>query len=181
MCVFARQNALADPPFSRMDLISCRNLLIYMEPVLQKRVVPMLHYALKPGGYLWLGSSESVGGFTDIFDPADLKHKLFVKKPGPASPGPIVSLAATAWPPRDSFSRPPRRIIEKTASDIQREADRMALAKYAPAGVLVNADLEIIQFRGDTGPYLALAPGKPSMNVLKMAQKDFWSGSAPPS
>ncbi|MDX2055800.1 MAG: protein-glutamate O-methyltransferase CheR [Polyangiaceae bacterium] len=78
MVVFARQNLITDPPFSRMDLISCRNLLIYLEPSLQKKAMPTFHYALKPGGFLLLGASESVGAFTDLFEPIDRKHKVYV-------------------------------------------------------------------------------------------------------
>ncbi len=137
MCVFARHNALADPPFSRMDLISCRNLLIYMEPVLQKRLVPILHYALKPGGYLWLGSSEAVGGFGDLFEPAEPKHKVFAKKPG-ATATAAVPLAAAAWAPRD-FSLPTERRVDGGSGELLREADRMALARFAPPGVLVSS------------------------------------------
>jgi two-component system CheB/CheR fusion protein len=85
MVVFARQNLISDPPFSRMDLISCRNLLIYLEPSLQKKAIPTFHYALKPGGVLFLGASESIGGFTDLFDPKDKKQKIYAKKAGPTS------------------------------------------------------------------------------------------------
>src|SRR3989442_4668277 len=104
MIVFARQNVLSDPPFSRVDLISCRNLMIYLEPSLQNRVVPTLHYALKPGGFLLWGASESVGTFTDLFEPVDRKHKIYLKKPaptpalrlrlGPPQPGPKKPVAA---------------------------------------------------------------------------------------
>ena len=80
MVVFARQNLISDPPFSRMDLISCRNLLIYLEPSVQKKAMPTFHYALKPEGFLFLGASESIGSFTDLFEPADKKHKIYVKK-----------------------------------------------------------------------------------------------------
>ena len=83
MVVFARQNLIADPPFSRMDLISCRNLLIYLEPSLQKKAMPTFHYALKPEGFLLLGASESIGGFTDLFEPVDKKHKIYSRKPAP--------------------------------------------------------------------------------------------------
>ena len=79
--VFARQNLITDPPFSRMDLISCRNLMIYLEPSLQKKVLPTFHYALKPEGYLFLGASESIGGFTELFEPVDKKQKIFSRKP----------------------------------------------------------------------------------------------------
>ena len=82
MCVFARQNVLIDPHFSRIDLVSCRNLLIYLEPILQKKIIPSLHYALKPSGILLLGASETIGSFTDLFKLEDKKHKLYSKKPG---------------------------------------------------------------------------------------------------
>ncbi|MDN5871372.1 MAG: chemotaxis protein CheR, partial [Nitrococcus sp.] len=84
--VFARQNLISDPPFSRMDLISCRNLLIYLEPSLQKKAIPTFHYALKPERFLLLGASESIGGFTDLFEPLDKKHKIYVKKAAPSTP-----------------------------------------------------------------------------------------------
>ena len=86
MCVFARQNVIADPPFSRMDLISCRNLLIYLEPVLQKQVLPMLHYALKPAGVLWLGHSETTGVASDLFEPEDKRHRFYARKPATGRP-----------------------------------------------------------------------------------------------
>src|SRR6266498_5330189 len=82
MCVFARQNIITDPPFSNLDLISCRNLLIYLEPVLQKRVIPLFHYALKPSGFLLLGNAETITGFSDLFAPLDRNQRIFVKRPG---------------------------------------------------------------------------------------------------
>ena len=81
MCVFARQNVITDPPFSRMDLISCRNLMIYLEPSLQRKIIPTFHYALKPNGFLFLGASETVGANTDLFASVDNKHKVYSKKP----------------------------------------------------------------------------------------------------
>src|SRR6185437_13305191 len=80
MVVFARQNFISDPPFSRMDLVSCRNLLIYLEPSLQQKLLPSFHYALKSDGFLFLGASESIGGFTDLFEPVDKKNKIYSKK-----------------------------------------------------------------------------------------------------
>src|SRR5260221_6357698 len=93
MVVFARQNLIADPPFSRMDLISCRNLLIYLEPSLQQKALPTFHYALKPEGFLFLGASESIGSFTDLFEPADKKYKIYSKK---AAPTPAFHLPVKA-------------------------------------------------------------------------------------
>ena len=112
MCVFARHDLTRDPPFSRLDLVSCRNVLIYFGPTLQKRVVPLLHYALRPDGYLVLGSSETVGRSTDLFAPVDRKHKIYVRRassssiaPGVAYPAPAAAEASTGRPPHPS--RPP--------------------------------------------------------------------------
>ncbi len=169
-CVFSRHNVLADPPFSRLDLISCRNMLIYLEPVLQQKVLPILHYALKPGGWLWLGSSETIGADRSLFEAKDVKHKLYSRKAG-FHPG------AGQFPRRagDAAYRPPftpvtARPGDRTA-DLHREADRILSGKFAPPGVLVSADLEILQYRGETGRYLTPAPGKASLNLLKMLRE----------
>ena len=118
---------LADPPFSRIDLISCRNLLIYMEPVLQQRIMPTLHYALKPEGCLWLGGSETIGTYRNLFDAEDIKHKIYTKKPG-TSPDP------SRFPQRHTAaSRAPFIPITARSSDfttdLHREADRVLLTK----------------------------------------------------
>lgn len=181
--IFARHNVISDPPFSRIDLISCRNLLIYFEPVLQARVLPAFHYALKPGGYLYLGASESIGGFTDLFDPLDKKHKVYAKKPGPMP---------AFWLPVGRGSEEPHRGRGRTqapkaapprAGDgealggfrgeltAQREADRITVNQFAPPAVLVNAELQVLQFRGPTSRYLEPPKGKASFDVLKMARK----------
>ncbi len=172
-CVFSRHNVLADPPFSRIDLISCRNLLIYLEPVLQKKIMPMLHYALKPTGCLWLGGSETIGSYRDLFDAQDAKHKIFIKKPGsgsgqgrfPLQHGGLQNNGAPRSPFLTATARP------SDGADLHREADRVLSAKFAPPGVLVSADLEILQYRGETGAYLAPAPGKASLSLLKMLRE----------
>ena len=182
MVVFARQNLISDPPFSRMDLISCRNLLIYLEPSLQKKALPTFHYALKPEGFLFLGASESIGGFTDLFEPVDKKHKIYSKKAG-ADAG--VSSAGQERPRASSRIR--RRPSEPAAAsehgrpeppegfrgelNAQREADRVTVNQFAPPGVLINAELQILQFRGPTGAYLEPPTGKASFDVLKMARE----------
>src|SRR5581483_10653976 len=172
MCVFARQNVLADPPFSRIDLVCCRNLLIYLEPVLQQKLMPILHYALRDHGHLWLGSSETVGAFRDLFDVENAKLKLYLKKPGNARHQGYVPLMARAPVIYPTPMRPERRAdVPPAAVDAQKEADRMLLARYSPAGVMLNSDLEIIQFRGDTGPYLTPAPGRASLHLLKMLRE----------
>jgi two-component system CheB/CheR fusion protein len=166
MCVFARHNVLTDPPFSQMDLISCRNLLIYLDPALQQKVVPLLHYALKPAGFLLLGSSETIGSYRDLFEAADARHKTYAKKPSTRR----LTFGRAAGFPQEQGKpgRGPARL--QTGADVQKEADRILLARYVPPSVLVNADLEILQFRGDTGPYLAPAPGKASLSLLRMAR-----------
>ncbi|HEY8186712.1 MAG TPA: chemotaxis protein CheB [Pyrinomonadaceae bacterium] len=174
MCVFARQNIITDPPFSRMDLISCRNLLIYLEPELQRKLMPTFHYALKEDGVLVLGLSESIGTFSSLFASLDKKLKIFTKKPGKEQQRPHVLTAPGATPAKITHDKTlPAELrntlnIELTA---QREADRIALARYGPPGVVINAGLEILQFRGDTSPYLAPARGRASFNVLKMARE----------
>ncbi|MGH8480080.1 MAG: chemotaxis protein CheB [Gammaproteobacteria bacterium] len=171
MVVFARQNVASDPPFSHLDLISCRNLLIYLAPPLQKRVIPTFHYALNPAGFLVLGHSETVGAFTDLFGVADQPHRIYVKQ----------TTAARQYPHFHAEDHRPgaergHMLAEPVPSpaDWQREADRVALGQYVPPGVLVNENLDILQFRGQTGPYLAPAPGEPSLNLLKMAREGLF-------
>lgn len=172
-CVFSRHNVMTDPPFSRMDLISCRNLLIYLEPVLQKKILPTLHYALKPAGCLWLGASETIGAYRNLFDVEDTKHKIYLKKPGSGAGQGHFQLH------HEGVSRSPFvPIATRTAdgADLHHEADRLLSTRYSPPAVLVSADLDILQYRGDTGPYLAPAPGKASLNLLKMLREGLLVG-----
>ncbi len=179
MVVFARQNLIADPPFSRMDLVSCRNLLIYLEPSLQKKALPTFHYALKPGGFLFLGASESIGGFTDLFEPVDKKHKVYSKKVAPMTPLHLPLKRARGEHPspgQGPLAPLPMRQGEapvgfRAELNAQREADRVTVGRFAPPGVLIDAELQILQFRGPTGAYLEPPPGKPSFDVLKMARE----------
>lgn len=166
MVVFARQNVLGDPPFSRMDLISCRNLLIYLEPVLQRQVLPTLHYALKPSGILWLGSSESVGVASELFEPEDKKHRFYSKKPA-AARFHFQAGQDSSGPGRPAGYLSRQMRDERNA---EKEADRILLARYSPASVLINTEFEILQFRGATGAYLQPPAGKATFNLLKMAR-----------
>ncbi len=180
MVVFARQNLITDPPFSRLDLISCRNLLIYLEPSLQKKAMPTFHYALKPGGYLLLGASESVGGFSDLFEPVDKRFKIYARKDAPSR----ATLTGTprepgTLPPREALPPLPLRRAEnldpsaepRGELNAQREADRIMVSQFAPPGVLVNSELQVLQFRGMTGAYLEPPSGKASFDLLKMARE----------
>ncbi len=168
LCVFAKHNVLVDPPFSRMDVITCRNMLIYLEPVLQQHLMPTLHYALKSSGVLLLGGSESTGAFGDLFDPIDGKHRFYGRKPNASRLPPLLI-------DRTALDR--RRASQAIAADARRgegagrEADRILLARYTPPGVLVTEDLEILQFHGDTGAYLTPLAGKASLNLVKMLRE----------
>ena len=170
MCVFAKHDIVADPPFSRMDLISCRNLLIYLEPALQQHIMPILHYGLKSSGVLWLGASETTGVFRELFDAEDAKHRFYVKKLGEGYV-PVPSLGRGRAKQVLSDLPPPLPRRGQRGEDVQREADRLLITRYSPPGVLVSRDLEILQFRGDTGPYLAPTSGRASLNLLKMLRE----------
>lgn len=171
-CIFAKQNVIRDPPFSKLDMISCRNVLIYFEPILQKNVLPMFHYALKPTGFLLLGSSETVGHFSDLFTVVDKKNKLYAK--ASVASYPHFDLAG----PRHGFdNETSERMMQKPNDgtpgrvDVLKEADKVIMGRYAPSGVIINGDLQIVQFRGRTGSFLEPAPGEASLNVLKMARE----------
>ncbi len=172
VCIFARQDLLGDPPFSRMDLVSCRNVLIYLEAAAQRRVLPMLHYALKPEGCLFLGSSESIGAFVDLFEPLDKKQKLFARKSATTPAFTIRSRehhrpAAAGRGPR----RPPPDENLRSALQAQQEADRIMVNLFAPPGVLVDSALNVLQFHGATGAFLASPSGKASFQLLTMARE----------
>jgi len=171
LCVFARQNVAGDPPFSRLDLISCRNLLIYLLPALQEKILPTFHFALNPTGFLVLGSSETVGAFSDLFAVVDYKHRIYAKKTTAVRQYPYFTVAAVG-----AGLRAGEKAIATSpaAADWQREADRLALSHYAPPAVLVDETLKILQFRGQTGRYLEPAPGDASFNLLKMAREGLF-------
>ncbi|MBP1696641.1 MAG: ATPase [Deltaproteobacteria bacterium] len=168
LCVFAKHDLTRNPPFSNLDLISCRNVLIYMGPVLQKRVMTVFHYALKPTGFLLLGKSEAIGRSPGLFAPVDRKHKIYSKKPISAGLDLALDLA-----PLDYGSKKVdiSRVTSEAGFDIKKEAQRIILSRYAPAGVVVNDRLEILDFHGHTGLYLEHPPGEASFNLLKMARE----------
>ncbi|HLA85166.1 MAG TPA: CheR family methyltransferase, partial [Thermoguttaceae bacterium] len=170
LCIFARQNVVKDPPFSNLDLLSCRNLLIYLGPSLQRRVIPTFHYALNPGGYLLLGRSETVGPFADLFSLIDREKKvpIYAKKMTATRLPPEMIRSEAVVVPED-FDRPvvARAVAQR---DLERDVDRLLLRHYAPPGVIVNQDMEILHFRGQTGRFLEPASGAASLNLLKMAR-----------
>lgn len=164
ICIFAKHNMIKDIPFTKMDIVSCRNVLIYLDSVLQKKSFPIFHYALRPKGYLVLGTAETATNFQDLFTKTDNDQKIYSKK-------------TTSFPVRIDFSapNPPQanmlKIPEIEAMSVEKKADKIVLSRHAPAGVIVNDDLAIVQFRGDVSPYLKHPAGRATLDLVKMAHR----------
>jgi two-component system CheB/CheR fusion protein len=173
LCVFARQNVVSDPPFSNLDIITCRNVLIYLTPVLQKRIIPIFHYALKPHGYLLLGSSESIGDSNELFELIDKRNKIYFKKTTTYRPSVEVGRFAALHPLLPAPAPVGRPKEEIPSTDLQERVDRLLLRRYSPSGVLINDRMEVLQFRGQTGPYLEHQAGAASLNLLKMVREEL--------
>jgi len=168
ICTFARQNLCADPPFSRLDLISCRNVLIYLSPDLHKRCIPQFHYALNSGGYLILGPAESVGLYDELFKLVDKKNKIYTKT------GVTTPRTADFIPQRGlELSHFGTRVTGagvNLGGDLLKIADRIMLSAYAPAAVVIDQDMHVQQFRGRTELFLEHAPGPATFNLLQLAR-----------
>lgn len=167
MVVFAPQNAIMDPPFTRLDILTCRNLLIYLGPELQKKLLPLFHYSLKPGGILMLGSAESLGGYGDHFSPIDAKARLF-RRIGDALRGPAIDFPTRHYPARNES---PMDAAPEPAPNVQMLADHLLLQRFAPAAVLVTAAGDLVYISGRTGKYLEPAAGKANWNIHAMARE----------
>jgi PAS domain S-box-containing protein len=167
MVVFAPQNIISDPPFTKLDLISCRNLLIYLGPQAQRQLIPMFHYALNTGGLLLLGSAETIGNFGNLFSPINNKARLFrrLDRALPvgelAFPGKVPQRTTPASPPSPASG----------AEDLGQLTDQLIQQNFSPAAVLVNADGDILYISGRTGKYLEPAAGKTNMNIHAMARE----------
>src|SRR5262245_19530559 len=174
MCIFAQHNVLNDPPFSQMDLICCRNVLIYLEPVLQNRVMSLFHYAARPSGFLVLGTSEGAGS-SNLFSIVDRGHKIFSKRAGAARQ--TVTFSFNRQSDRsDRGSMPtPVRGSESGAQflELQKEFDRRLVTQFVPATVFVNDNLEIVHTRGNVSRYFKLSTGRATLNILKMARESL--------
>jgi two-component system CheB/CheR fusion protein len=168
MFVFACHNFIKDPPFGKMDLITCRNVLIYMEPFLQNKALTTFHYALNEKGYLLLGKSETTGGSSDLFLPIGKKEKFFTRKD---LPGRFMNVTSERREEVLKDKNYGLRSNERKKDDFQKNADDILLSKYTPAGVIVNEQMDIVQFRGSTGEFLEASPGKASLNIFKMARE----------
>jgi len=165
LCIFARQNLTRDPPFSRLDLISCRNVMIYLGPVLQQKLLRVFHYALRPQGCLVLGTSETIGSATEMFQPMDRRHKIYIRKDLPAA---AIPLALGTYDEIHVPLQERRPVPAGQPLDLERRVDHMLASRYAPPGVVVDAELKVLQFRGRTSPYLEHATGEPNLNLGKM-------------
>ncbi len=170
ICIFARQNIATDPPFSHVDILSCRNVMIYFNQALQRQVMLTFHYALETSGYMLLGMSEGLRDYGDVFNTVDRKHKIYLKtgasmtmhfepphshaitQAAGGSRPPIVEIANVAWP----------------ESDLQRAADRIVLARFGPPGLIIDERMNVLQSRGQSSQYMDITPGAVSWNLLRV-------------
>jgi two-component system CheB/CheR fusion protein len=171
MIVYALQNLIADPPFSKLDLISCRNLLIYLDTSLQQKIFPIFYYALNQDGYLFLGSSESIGKFSDLFSPVDSRWNIYERK------GPIVQKSSIPPLPPPQFVTLLADWVGRKSTqgeiDIRELAEKRIIAQYSPPCVFLDAHYNILYFQGSTDKYLVQPSGKPTLNILKMARREL--------
>jgi two-component system, chemotaxis family, CheB/CheR fusion protein len=170
MIVFAQQNVLTDPPFTRLDLLSCRNLLIYLNPETQKKLMQLFHFSLNPGGLLLLGSSESIGGFKDLFSPVDNKWKLFERRENLAAHRFLVEFPTMPLSYEDKMHEAKRGHIGSSAGIIE-IAQTHILQTIAPPVVLINDQGDILYLTRQTGKYLEPPVGKANMNIYAMARE----------
>lgn len=178
VCVFAQHNILNDPPFSRMDLISCRNFLIYLDAFNQKKCINTFHYALNDHGYLMLGKSETIGSSTKLFAIVSKKSKFYSPKKSSGSAKNNDTINRLPLTINSEFNRSIPSNLKKIANNVPNSNlgnafDAVLLAQYIPASVIINFELEILQFKGPTGKFLQNSAGKASFNILKMAHEEI--------
>ncbi|CAN7602548.1 PAS domain-containing protein [Pararhizobium sp. LjRoot235] len=169
LCIFSPHSVIRDPPFSRMDLVSCRNLLIYFGRDVQERVIPAFHYALKPGGYLFLGSSESISQHGSLFATVDKKHRLFQAREhaanAPRLPPMLASSLSTGGNARSGERSPAARF------PLRQTVEAHVLERYSPAHVVVNAEGDVVYYSAKTGKYLEAAQGAPTRQLVTLARR----------
>jgi two-component system, chemotaxis family, CheB/CheR fusion protein len=167
MCIFSAHNLISDPPFARIDLIACRNLLIYFDADLQRKLIPLLHYALAPQGYLLLGSSESVAAHTELFRTIDKQHRIFQRKE-------VLIRPQIDFPLTEPLRRPIRQLgparqpAATAAPDIGTTLERILLRHYAPPSAIVDQEGAAVYFSSRTGAYLEAPAGAPNLDILAM-------------
>ncbi|MEM5787925.1 MAG: PAS domain-containing protein, partial [Syntrophobacteraceae bacterium] len=165
MIVYATQNLASDPPFSRLDLISCRNLLIYMDSALQKKIIPLFHYTLNPDGYLFLGSSESIGNFSSLFSVLDSKSKIFKVKKDSGKMR-TMEFAGTEVTSGSDLGRMEEKLGKENAAGAM---EKLIVSEYAPAAILIDHKYDILYLRGPTNKFLEFTGGQASLNLLRLA------------
>lgn len=169
ICVFSPHSVIRDPPFSRLDLISCRNLLIYFGPEVQNQVIPTFHYALRPEGYLFLGTSENISQFSELFTPLDKKQRLFQSRAGESN-GRRLPLVVSGLRPA-SFTLPTRSGQAMGGLALRQLVEDRIMERFAPAHVVVNRDGDVVHYSGRTGKYLEPTAGAPTRQLLAMARQ----------
>jgi two-component system CheB/CheR fusion protein len=165
--IFAPQNIIMEPPFTKLDLVSCRNLLIYLTPELQKKLLPLFHYSLNPGGVLLLGSAETIGEFIDLFAPLEGPARLYRRLDSDPRAEPVEFPAS--FSPARAVLPPPKAL--KPPASLQSQAEQLLLQRYSPAAVLVTAKGDLLFINGRTGKYLEQAAGKANLNLFAMARE----------
>jgi PAS domain S-box-containing protein len=174
MVVFAPQNIIMDPPFTKLDILSCRNLLIYLSGELQKKIIPLFHYSLNPGGILFLGSAETVGSFTSLFAPLDAKSRIYRRLDQAVATYPVefptlpASTAEVAEEAEQELAAGRRR---GGAANLQALADRVLVQRFSPLGILCNDKGDILYFSARAGKYLEPPAGKANLNIFAMARE----------
>lgn len=180
MVLFAQHDVVLDPPFTRLDLLSCRNLMIYFDARLQQSLLPLFHYSLRPGGVLLLGSSETVGRFDRLFVPIDAKLRLYSRQDH--VPGSAANFLVRSFPPLSKMTKeipvPPPATAALAADNLQIAADHLLLQVHAPPAVVVNEDGDIVYISGRTGKYLEPAAGKANLNFHAMVREGLRSALA---
>ncbi len=167
MLVFASQNVIKDPPFTKLDIICCRNLLIYLDSTLQRKLLPLFHYSLKPDGVLFLGSSETIGGFTELFDFVDKKWRIFRRKEAVSETHAVVGFPA-AQPLDRGYEAEKKKPVEMGVAQL---AEKTLLDHYAPPSAIINDRGDILYIHGRTGKYLEPAPGEAKWNIYDMVRE----------
>ena len=167
MVVFAPQNVIKDPPFTKLDILSCRNMLIYMEPELQKKVISLFHYSLNPNGIMILGTAETLGVAAEGFKELSPRHKIY-KHTSPLPSNELVDFPTSFYSSKKSDADV--KIPQNVVGNIQTLADQLVLQQYSPATILVNEKGDIIYITGRTGNYLEPAAGKANWNIFAMAR-----------
>ncbi len=172
LCLFSRHDVISDPPFFKINLICCRNILIYFDTPLQKRILPILHYALNPNGFLWLGKSESVGSLSTLFRATDKTNKFYLRSNTPTPLRPKQFGLSFHVP--DKLKTLSKKVqAPSEVSDLQKESEQLLISEYAPPGVIINSNMEIIQTRGNTAAYLQLPTGNVSTHLFKMLSPEI--------